>query len=206
MSLGPEVFVTSRKGHTKQVVKKGQQVVIPPGQFGMLMTDESVSIPLDAIAFISIKAGIKFRGLINVSGFHVDPGFSGRLKYSVFNAGSENVILQCGEAVFLIWFSNLDRETKEPYAGGRTGQTTITSGDVNSLQGEIASPGSLKRQLDGMRLRFWALQFQIAVLVAIAVGVFVSTCRSGLPATPPPASPASNPATSQPPQPLPRHP
>ncbi len=201
MSLGPEVFVTSHKRHTKQVAKRGQQIVIPPGQFGMLMTDESVSVPLDAIAFISIKAGIKFRGLINVSGFHVDPGFRGKLKYSVFNAGSENVILESGEPVFLIWFSSLDRETKEPYAGVRTGQSTITSEDVNSLQGEIASPGSLKRQLDRLRLRFWALQIQIGVLMAVGVGLFVATCRSSLPTIPLPGSGVATPPTSQPVQP-----
>ena len=178
MGLGPEVFITSHKSRTKQVVKEGQQIVIPPGQFGMLMTEESVTVPADAIAFISMKARIKFRGIINVSGFHVDPGFRGKLKYSVFNAGSENVVLQSGEPVFLIWFSSLDRETKECYAGEHLGQAAITSADVNSLQGEIASPGALKRQLDRLKLRFWALQLQIGVLITIAVGIFVSTCRS----------------------------
>ncbi len=181
MALGSEAFVTSGKGDTKQVLRRGEQIAIPPGQFGLLMTEEAVSIPPDTIAFISIKAGIKFRGLVNVSGFHVDPGFTGKLKYSVFNAGSENVILQCGEPVFLIWFSNLDQQTKELYNGSHGGQTTISSADVNSLQGEVASPGSLKKQLDRVKLRFWVLQSQMAVLLAIAIGIFVTTCRNGAP-------------------------
>ena len=48
---------------------------IPPGQFAFLLTEEVVSVPPDALAFISIRAKTKFRGLVNVSGFHVDPGY-----------------------------------------------------------------------------------------------------------------------------------
>ena len=42
----------------------------------MLITEEQVNVPLDAMAFISMKAGKKLGGLINISGFHVDPGFN----------------------------------------------------------------------------------------------------------------------------------
>src|SRR2546427_325651 len=178
MGLGPEIFVTSGGRHTKQTLESGQQAAIPPGQFGLLMTEETVSIPSDAIAFISIKAGIKLRGLVNVSGFHVDPGFSGRLKYSVFNAGSENVILQRGERAFLIWFCDLDQETTKGYKGVHNGQTGLTSADTNSLQGEIASPGSLKRGIDRLDRRFLLLQGQIALLLSVAAGLLVAKCGS----------------------------
>jgi dCTP deaminase len=134
-----------------------------------------VAIPRNAIAFISIKSSIKFRGLVNVSGFHVDPGFEGHLKYSVFNAGSEDVVLQRGEAAFPIWFCNLDRET-EKYNGAHANQVGITSADASSLQGEIASPGSLKRRLDRVDRRLRFMQSQIAVLLAIGVGLFVARC------------------------------
>src|SRR5437764_1438215 len=75
LELGNEVFITSGKERTKQIIALGGQIVIPPGQFALLITNEVVHVPNDAFALISIKAGIKFLGLINVSGFHVDPGF-----------------------------------------------------------------------------------------------------------------------------------
>src|SRR6266487_5983005 len=84
LSLGPEVF--SSDSSTKKNLSPGEQVVIPPGQFGLLLTEEKVTIPNNAIGLISIKTGMKFRGLVNVSGFHVDPGFNGCLKFSVYNA------------------------------------------------------------------------------------------------------------------------
>ena len=112
LALGEEVFVTSQESKKKQTLKKGEQLIIPPGQFGVLTTEERVSVPRDSLALISMKFGIKSRGLINVSGFHVDPGFSGQLKFSVYNAGRENVVLQCGQRTFLIWFCKFDEDIK----------------------------------------------------------------------------------------------
>jgi dCTP deaminase len=125
----------------------GEQVIVPPGQFGLLITQEEIHVPADAVALLSIKSKIKFGGLVNVSGFHVDPGFRGRLKFSVYNAGSENVILEVGAKTFIAWFADLDRATEDVYKGQRQDQTSITTLDVRSLQGEIASPGSLARRI-----------------------------------------------------------
>jgi dCTP deaminase len=49
--------------------------------------------------------------LINVSGFHVDPGYYGRLIFSVYNAGSQPARLNRQQAVFLLWMADLDQET-----------------------------------------------------------------------------------------------
>src|SRR5438105_3931702 len=107
LSLGPEAFITSEPNATKQVLAHGDQLSIPPGQFGLLLTEEVVTIPDDAIGFISVRFTIKRRGLVNVSGFHVDPGFSGRLKFAVYNAGSQPIVVSRGERVFMIWFSDM---------------------------------------------------------------------------------------------------
>jgi hypothetical protein len=71
-------------------------------------------VPKNAIAFISMKAGIKHKGLINISGFHVDPGFKGKLLFSVYNAGTTKINLKRGQECFLIWYSNLDEEDDNP--------------------------------------------------------------------------------------------
>ncbi|WP_152643306.1 hypothetical protein [Anaeromyxobacter sp. PSR-1] len=159
LRLGPEVYVTSSASREKRLLGAGEQVAIPPGQFAMLLTEEVVRVPRDALAFISIKAGIKFRGLVNVSGFHVDPGFEGRLMFSVFNAGSEPICLARGDRLFPIWFSDLVDDTGKrqaddfgyPPRGRHALQAQISSADVMNLQGHIASPGSLKVELDKLR-------------------------------------------------------
>ena len=150
LSLGSEAFVTSDPSGNKQIIKDKDQVIIPPGQFALLLVKERISIPANAIGFISIKASIKFRGLVNVSGFHVDPGFKGSIKFAVYNAGSQNVVIGHGEPVFLIWLSDLDDTTQDTYNGNHAGELGITSADVMNLQGEIASPSSLNQRLKNL--------------------------------------------------------
>src|SRR5438876_11293834 len=101
LGVGPQAFISSSSGDTT-VIGQDKKVIVPPGQFGLLITNEVVTIPNNAIGFISIRASIKFQGLINVSGFHVDPGFRGRLKFAVYNAGSKNIVLDQEQPVFLI--------------------------------------------------------------------------------------------------------
>src|SRR5258708_10043356 len=71
LSVGHEAYITANSGE-KTKLGDAERVIIPPGQFGLLVTKETVVVPSNAIAFISIKATIKLQGLVNVSGFHVD--------------------------------------------------------------------------------------------------------------------------------------
>lgn len=121
LSLGSEVYLTDSKTGKVEIVdkEKNRQVDINPGQFALLLTEEQVNIPKDKIAFISIKAGEKLKGLINVSGFHVDPGFNDHLLFSVYNAGPSTIVLNCGEPYFPIWFVDLKTELKEDEAYGK---------------------------------------------------------------------------------------
>ena len=154
LSLGNEAFITSDDTQKKQILQDGEQLLIPPGQLALLITKEEVRIPPDTIGFISIKAGIKFSGLVNVSGFHVDPGFSGKLKFSVYNAGSRNTVLSSGQNVFLLWFSELDRATSDTYKGEHSSQKEITSQDVMKIQGEVHSPAALDKRLTDLESSF----------------------------------------------------
>jgi dCTP deaminase len=160
MGVGREAYITSdsrKKTRVKTRVPPGEKIVIPPGQFGLLTTREVVTVPVDAIAFISIRAGIKFRGLVNVSGFHVDPGYSSYLTFAVYNAGSQRVVLDQKEPVFMIWFSELDDIDEDPYKNEKRGRYIIDSERVRKIQGEVASPAELKKRID-------ALQHQVGTM------------------------------------------
>lgn len=147
LSLGTQVFQTDSSPRTVKDLKENEKIEIKPGQFALLLTQEYVKMPEDKIAFISIKARIKFKGLINVSGFHVDPGFEGKLLFSVYNAGPSTIILSQGTSYFPIWFSELT-ETQD-YKGNHENQTKIPDEPVEFLsQGELASPNALSKRID----------------------------------------------------------
>jgi hypothetical protein len=70
LRVGPEVYVSptgvgsDQKNKTKLKLDLGRDFVIPAGQFAFLLTEETVTVPEDALAFISIRAKYKFRGLV----------------------------------------------------------------------------------------------------------------------------------------------
>jgi hypothetical protein len=72
LAIGPEVYVTPNDQTadpttiTVRKLTEAEAFTIPPGQFAFLLTEEVVSVPADALAFISIRAKTKFRGLVNV--------------------------------------------------------------------------------------------------------------------------------------------
>lgn len=171
MALGGQAFITSTQDATKQSFDAGEQISIPPGQFAMLLTEEEIDLSADVLAFISIKASKKMRGLVNVSGFHVDPGFHGRLKFSVYNAGSETIVLEVGEPLFPIWLYDLGKQDDRPYRGQHQGQAGISSEDVMRLQGEVASPAALKKDIDDLRATVG--NWKAATIGAIAAAVIV---------------------------------
>ena len=88
----------------------------------------------------------KFRGLVNVSGFHVDPGYRGQLTFSVFNAGPVPVHLKRGQPIFLIWYASLDCETA--FKKDDAVHEGIDPEIVTAVAGELQSFASLSKKID----------------------------------------------------------
>lgn len=182
--ISPDRKITDPNRHSKKRLAAGEAFTIPPGQFGFLATAERISVPDNALAFISIKARLKFGGLINISGFHVDPGYSGELLFSVLNAGPKPLHLQQGQPLFLIWYADLDQTTDLKKRG--TGFTGIDTGLINNISGEILSLQSLSDEQRALEKRMTQeLQEQtsaisnLRLLVQIFLGV-ATTLAVGL--------------------------
>jgi dCTP deaminase len=151
LSMGRELYVSPNEATqdpltvTIRQLGDGEAFTIPPGQFAFLLTEEKIEVPNDAIALISIKAKIKWRGLINVSGFHVDPGFRGRLIFSVYNAGPVTVHLRQGQPMFLIWYANLDKPTA--LARNQPVQDSFPPDLISGISGELQSLAGLNKKI-----------------------------------------------------------
>ncbi|WP_419946031.1 dCTP deaminase domain-containing protein [Candidatus Poriferisodalis sp.] len=180
LRLGHEVYVTDSESKTKRTLAEGEQVRIPPGHFANLLTEETVRIPADALGLISARFKWKQRGLVNVSGFHVDPGYHGRILFSVFNAGPTPVVVARGDRLFLLWLSSLDAATGDVY--DKPGRTSITSADVENLQGDVASPQALATRVESLeriaRTSAWVVGTIAAAVIAALIGFAVNSALS----------------------------
>ena len=209
LCIGPEIYVSpSGEGdnpttQTKVQLAAEQGFTIPPGQFGFLVTEETIKVPADAIGFISIRAKVKSRGLVNVSGFHADPGYHGRLVFAVFNAGPAPVHLARGEECFLIWFANLDHQSDyvksgEGYQGIPSDLINPIAGEVQSFAGLLGKINSTEKELDRRLTKVERDNTIIRWGVTILVGVFVAwASREYLPSrSAPPVPVATSPTVA----------
>jgi len=190
LSIGPEVFVSpTRKpegatDHTKIRLDPRQHFRIPAGQFAFLLTEEHIKVPADALAFISIRATYKFRGLVNVSGFHVDPNFDGRLLFAVFNAGPSAIALERGEVCFHIWYASVDHPSDEK---PRVGYEHIPADLIDKLGEELMSFDGLSSKISDVEKRLveristierdhsvqkWIFGVLLGVVITVTVLIF----------------------------------
>jgi dCTP deaminase len=133
----------------------GGSVVIPAGQFAFLLTEEFLDIPENVMGFISLKSKVKWKGLINVSGFHVDPGFRGKLVYSVYNAGPTPINLSRGQDLFLLWLADLDQSaTSANSRAGKLPSLEISNELISNVNARILSLQDLSRRLDEIDQKF----------------------------------------------------
>lgn len=187
LHIGSEVYVSPDqklshpKRQTKYRLAKGEGFIIPPGQFAFLVTDETIEIPNDAIGFISIKARLKLSGLVNISGFHVDPGYKGKLLFSVLNSGPKPLHLAQGQPLFLIWYADLDAPTE--YRKKGSGFSDLDPTLINSISGEILSLQSIsdafrelesrtENRINQLSVSVAWLKATISVLITITLAIF----------------------------------
>lgn len=147
---------------------------IPPGQFAFLLTDEKVAVPHNAIALISIRAKHKFKGLINVSGFHVDPGWNGQLIFSIYNAGPNPVIIEDKQDMFLIVYADLDQATTKVYTGIANGRARIEPHLVEGMNSQVFSPQMLQREMEALKSELGNIKASESNFRAVTYGVSAS--------------------------------
>lgn len=160
---------------TKKKLSVGGTFVIPPGQFAFLETKDRIKVPDDAMAFISMKAKIKFQGLINVSGFHVDPGYSGRLIFSVYNGGPSAVHLEEGMDLFLIWFAQLDR--KSAFVRKDGSEKTISNDLIKGMSHEMYSLHSIYQDIAALKVSMKVQAYIFGAATTVLVGLLIATAN-----------------------------
>lgn len=194
LRIGNEIYIspsaTADRAPGKSIVQlqDKESFTIPAGQFAFLTTEEVVKVPAYAMAFISIKATQKFKGLINVSGFHVDPGFHGQLVFAVFNAGPQPITLRRGMDAFLIWFTDLVDQQMEgaatdkprdkppqPALGLDPNKLNGIAGEVHSFKGLLArmqeGEKKINDRLHAVEREHTVIKWAVTLMVGLLVGI-----------------------------------
>ena len=171
MRLGREVFLSS----DKKVRNLGDReaLFIQPGDFALLTTHERLNIPPDLAAFITLRFRIALKGLINVSGFHVDPGYQNVLFFSVYNAGPNPVVIRQGDRIFMVVFSHLDGAVEaNSRSDAEFGKDDHLKADwIAAAKGPSVNLVKLNREVERLK---YLVDLLIGVLVTVAGTIVVA--------------------------------
>jgi dCTP deaminase len=173
LRLGREIYVVGDRA-PRLLSRKDPYLSLQPGQFAVLTTHEEVDIPRDMLAFISVRSKFKLEGLVNISGFHVDPSFRGILKFGVQNVGPVEIHLKFCEPTFTIFFANLTSEIKEEDGRDhqddiyfRQGVSGISLEDVQLLGGNSVTLSALQKEVERLRTL-------VTIYIPVAISVIVA--------------------------------
>jgi dCTP deaminase len=169
LRVGDEVFLSENQIPTRLSLDS-PYVLLPPGQFALVKTLEEIFIPPDLIGLLSIRSRYKFQGLINISGFHVDPTYRGHLIFSVQNVGPNDIRLKFMEPVFMLMWAKL----LTPFAGEKRGPgyDRIQLEQMAQLGGPSVTLSKLKTDLDQLSLSvkiYGALAGSALIAIIVAI-------------------------------------
>jgi len=122
------------------------------------------------MGFLTFRFTHKQKGLVNVSGFHVDPGFEGNLALSVYNAGPSNVYFKYKEEVFTIFFFKLHKKVSEDVAD-RKPMTDLPSEAIEYLSGPPVNIYQLNKKVEKLENK---VTTYTQILILIATGLVAS--------------------------------
>ena len=130
-------------------------LILRPGQFAFLTSFEILALPFNLLGFITLKSTYKNQGLINISGFHVDPTFNGRLRFAVQNIGPSDLRLRFKQDTFTIFFARVDAADPSEIGGARSllAEEGIPLSLIQHLGGSTITLAKLQRDLEEVKTR-----------------------------------------------------
>jgi dCTP deaminase len=174
LGVGDHAMVSSTLGENADPMRRlddKNPLTLQPGQFAHLITEEAVHLPDETIGFINVATKTKIRGLVNISGFHVDPLYSGKLIFTVFNAGPTALVIPRGERIFRLWLSDFS---------GKGGQSETKFDRIppewaERLHGTYPSPFALANRVSELEVRIDEVKAQRSqLLIALVIaGLFL---------------------------------
>jgi dCTP deaminase len=151
-----------------------QYLTIPPGQFAILTCYEKINLPKDIMGFIALRNRLKMQGLVNISGFHVDPTFRGNLIFAVNNAGPSDIRLRYKEPTFMIFFAQVDGDIGKERPEQKNPLVGIPLESIQYLGGSSVTLTKLQKEIDDLRTK---MLIYAPLAVAALLALFLNLLR-----------------------------
>ena len=160
-------------GKLYSVKEKGFMEILP-GEMVSFVTLETLDISLNLVGRILPLSRVSNRGILSPIS-QIDPGYRGKVVFTLFNYSPNVFILNYGDPVLRIEFDRLDVPSKQPYRGTYQGVSSIpvelpefrATRKLPSIVETAEQVHLLMKELQRTRVQ---LRITLAAIVSILIG------------------------------------
>jgi dCTP deaminase len=165
-NVGPESLISEATFEIKNVQQASYDLRLGAESY-IVGSDTPLYLSKDKQEHLTIAPG-QF-GLVNISGFHVDPTHKGRLVFAVNNVGPSDVRLRLMEPTFTIFFARVQGsigDARDPFPDRLPLQY------VQNLGGSSVTLSKLQKELEDLKTKvLMYAPLGIALLIALLLNL-----------------------------------
>jgi deoxycytidine triphosphate deaminase len=106
-----------KAGNQGSAANPKHELVLKTGQTAIVGTEESIHLPSDYAAFgFPPSSNVSERALLMTNPGHIDPGFEGKLHFTVINMGREDFVLRKTDQIVTLLVFKLDSAVAADFA------------------------------------------------------------------------------------------
>jgi deoxycytidine triphosphate deaminase len=181
------IYIPPKSGDesTAEVVERNDFYTLEPGAMVVVLSREHVQINSASGGFVFPKNGdFALKGLLFTNFGHIDPGFTGHLRFTVINMGRKSFSLRHGERIAGVTLFRLTSPT-DPYVPqhGSSCETVarVLSRDFLDVETRVAGQArnSVKEEFSTRdRRSIWINGVQMLVLLVVTTATFMFSLQS----------------------------
>ncbi len=155
------------------------------GHTAIVQTREELDLPRDLAAIGFPPSSVSSKGLLMTNPGHVDPGYKGRMQFTVINMGRELFALKSGDIIVTLLFFRLDPPAKKSYSEryttikGNIGEEQLSRLAKDFLDVERRAEDAAKKA--EREARWWSVGVPITLTLIGVFGTIVLAYFSTVP-------------------------
>jgi len=117
----------------EEISGSGGEYLLETGATAVLTTMETLALPSNIAGIGFPPSHVSIKGLLMTNPGHIDPGYTGRLHFTVINMGKTTISLSVGAAICTVLFFELDSAVDADLADRKGGARNIAQVPLEGL-------------------------------------------------------------------------
>jgi dCTP deaminase len=147
---------------------------LQPGETAVITTREECHLPDNLAAIGFPPNSVSSRGILMTNPGHVDPGYDGKMTFTVINMGQEDYMLVAGEKIVTLLFFTLDppaskdlrtRREARPETSKVESLLSVLSADFLNISGRVRVAAATEEQKTRRRSLFVPILISLVAII-----------------------------------------